>query len=180
MRISHIIQFNHPSDSQVAFVILCCIRAILTLMPQQIKPFWETKSLSEMTVDEWESLCDGCGRCCLNKLEDVETGKVYFTNIACRLLDENNCRCRDYSNRKKIVPECLVLNADSVQSSSALPNSCAYRRLAEGKKLPTWHPLVCNNSDVIHREGISVQGKTVSEKFIHIEQFEDHIVDWFN
>jgi len=149
-------------------------------MSQQSKPFWETKTLSEMTSNEWESLCDGCGRCCLNKLEDMETGELHFTNVACRLLDDSQCRCHDYTNRKQLVPECLVLNADSVHSSTALPPSCAYRRLAEGKPLLEWHPLVCGDSDVIHRTGISVRGKTVSEEFIHVEQFEDHIVDWFD
>lgn len=149
-------------------------------MAQQIKPFWETKKLSQMTADEWESLCDGCGRCCLNKLEDIETGELHFTNIACRLLDDNSCRCRDYPNRKKLVPECLVLNADTVKSSTALPASCAYRRLAEGKPLAKWHPLICGNNDTIHHQDISVRGKIVSEEYIHVEQFEDHIVDWFN
>jgi len=149
-------------------------------MSQQIKPFWETKTLSEMTADEWESLCDGCGRCCLNKLEDIETGELHFTNVACRLLDGNSCQCHDYPNRKKLVPECLILDADSVASSNALPTSCAYRRLAEGKPLLNWHPLVCGNPDTVHNEGISVRGKTISEEYIHLDQIEEHIVDWFN
>jgi len=149
-------------------------------MAQQSKPFWETKSLSEMNQDEWESLCDGCGRCCLNKLEDIDTGELHFTNVACQLLDDDSCRCKNYPERKKLVPECLVLNANAVQTSTALPRSCAYRRLAEGKTLPQWHPLVCRDAKKIHREGISVRGKTVSEEYTHIEQFEDHIVDWFD
>lgn len=149
-------------------------------MNQQSKPFWETKTLSEMTTDEWESLCDGCGRCCLNKLEDMETGQLHYTNVACRLFDDSRCRCQDYPNRKQQVPECLVLSHGSVHSSTALPPSCAYRRLAEGKSLLKWHPLVCGNHDTIHRVGISVRGKTISEQFIHVEQFEDHIVDWFD
>jgi len=149
-------------------------------MSQQSKPFWETKTLSQMNQEEWESLCDGCGRCCLNKLEDIDTGELHFTNVACQLLDDNSCRCENYPERKKYVPECLVLNADSVQSSTALPSSCAYRRLAEGKPLLEWHPLISGDSGSIHREGISVRGKTVSEKFIHFEQYEEHIVDWFD
>ncbi len=149
-------------------------------MSLRIKPFWETKKLAQMTSDEWESLCDGCGRCCLNKLEDVETGELHFTNIACRLLDSSSCRCQDYPHRKKLVPECLVLNPETVLSSNALPSSCAYRRLAEGKPLAKWHPLVCGDHKKIHHQDISVRGKTVSEEFIHIDQFQDHIVSWFN
>jgi len=149
-------------------------------MSQHSKPFWESKTLSEMTSDEWESLCDGCGRCCLNKLEDIDTGELHFTNVACRLLDANSCQCIDYPNRKQQVPECLVLNANCVQSSTALPASCAYRRLAEGKPLSEWHPLICNDKDKVHSANISVRDKTVSEQFIHADQFEDHIVDWFN
>ena len=133
-----------------------------------------------MSPDEWESLCDGCGRCCLNKLEDIDTGDLYFTNIACRLLDDNSCRCQNYSRRKELVPECLGLDTRSVKTSNALPASCAYRRLAEGKSLPQWHPLISGDPESVHRTGISVQGKTFSEQFVHIEQFEDHIVNWFD
>lgn len=133
-----------------------------------------------MNPEEWESLCDGCGRCCLNKLEDIDTGELHFTNVACQLLDNESCRCKDYPMRKKLVPECLVLDAESVRSSTALPTSCAYRRLAEGKPLLAWHPLISGNPDTIHSEGISVKGKTISEEFIHIEQLGEHIVDWFN
>ena len=133
-----------------------------------------------MSHDEWESLCDGCGRCCLNKLEDLDTGALHFTNIACRLLDDNSCQCRDYPHRKQQVPECLVLDASAILTTNALPETCAYKRLAQGKSLPAWHPLVCGNTTAIHDAGISVRGKTISEQFIHIEQFEDHIVDWFD
>jgi len=149
-------------------------------MNQQSKPFWETKTLAQMSRDEWESLCDGCGRCCLNKLEDIDSGELHFTNVACRLLDEESCRCQNYPQRKQIVPECLVLDANSVSTSTALPSSCAYRRLAEGKLLAKWHPLISGNDESVHRAGISVRGKTLSETFVHIEQFEDHIVDWFD
>ena len=149
-------------------------------MNKQSNHFWETKTLEQMTSEEWESLCDGCGRCCLNKLEDIDTGELHFTNVACRLLDDNSCRCENYPERKKLVPECLVLNAESVKNSTALPNSCAYRRVSEGKPLLAWHPLICGNTKEIHHAGISVRDKTISEQYIHIDQFEDHIVDWFN
>jgi len=143
-------------------------------------PFWQHKSLAEMTTQEWESLCDGCGRCCLNKLEDIDTGELHFTNIACRLLDADSCRCQDYPQRKKLVPECLVLDIEQVKTSTALPASCAYRLLAEGKPLFDWHPLVSSDPETVHNANISVRGKTISEEFVHIEQFEDHIVDWFD
>jgi len=149
-------------------------------MNTQSKPFWETKTLEQMTAEEWESLCDGCGRCCLNKLEDIDTGELHFTNVACRLLNDASCRCENYPQRKSLVPECLVLDARTVLNSTSLPPSCAYRRLAEGKPLLSWHPLVSGNPDAIHLAGISVRGKTISEQFIHIEQFEEHIVDWFD
>ena len=149
-------------------------------MNKQSNAFWETKTLEQMTTEEWESLCDGCGRCCLNKLEDIDTGELHFTNVACRLLDDNSCRCENYPKRKSLVPECLVLDVESVKISTALPSSCAYRRLSEGKSLLTWHPLICGNPEEIHNAGISVRGKTISEQYIHIDQFEDHIVDWFD
>jgi len=149
-------------------------------MAKQSKPFWETKTLSQMSPEEWESLCDGCGRCCLNKLEDIDTNALHFTNIACKLLDDASCRCLDYPNRKELVPECLILTPDSVESSNALPESCAYRRLAEGKPLLNWHPLISGSTETVHQHGISVQGKTISEQYIHVEQFEDFIVDWFD
>jgi len=149
-------------------------------MDEQSNPFWETKTLEQMTSDEWESLCDGCGRCCLNKLEDIDTGELHFTNVACRLLNDNTCQCGNYPQRKSLVPECLVLDIKSVRDSTALPSSCAYRRLAEGKALLAWHPLVSGSSDSPHTSGISVRGKTISEQYVHIEQLEEHIVDWFD
>jgi len=149
-------------------------------MSKQSNAFWEIKTLEQMTPSEWESLCDGCGRCCLNKLEDIDTGELHFTNVSCRLLNDDTCRCENYSQRKTLVPECLVLDPASVKHSTALPPSCAYRRLAEGRPLPTWHPLVSNNIDTVHTQGISIRGKTISERYIHIDQFEEHIVDWFD
>lgn len=121
------------------------------------QPFWAVKSLDAMTPAEWESLCDGCARCCLVKLEDEDTAEIHYTDVGCRLLDGDTCRCSDYANRQEKVADCVRLTPDEVRSLRWLPKTCAYRRLAEGKPLEWWHPLVSGNPDTVHLAGISVR-----------------------
>ena len=125
--------------------------------------FWKRKSLAEMTAVEWESLCDGCGMCCMLKVQDEDTGDVFYTDVACRLFDIETCRCTDYANRSKKVPDCLVLTPGEKDAYEWLPDSCAYRRLANGQDLPGWHPLVTGRPESVHEAGISMQGKAISE-----------------
>ncbi|MCW8951917.1 MAG: YcgN family cysteine cluster protein [Rhodospirillales bacterium] len=138
--------------------------------------FWTQRPMDRMSHEEWESLCDGCGKCCLNKLEDADTGDVFFTDVACRLLDTHSCRCTDYENREKTVPDCVGLSAEVIDCISWLPSTCAYRLVREGKALPQWHHLVCGDRDAIHRAGWSVRGRVVSER--ENPDLEDHVVHW--
>lgn len=140
--------------------------------------FWE-KPLNELTPTEWESLCDGCGRCCLVKLEDEDTGRVYFTDIACRLLDVESCRCADYARRRRRVRDCLKLTPDLASELGWLPPTCAYRLRAEGKPLAWWHPLISGSPQTVHEAGISVRGRVkLAETDLKIEDYPDHVVSW--
>ncbi|ACI51561.1 protein of unknown function UPF0153 [Gluconacetobacter diazotrophicus PA1 5] len=139
-------------------------------------PFWQVRSLDEMTTEEWESLCDGCGRCCLHKLREDVTDQVLYTDVACRLLDLESCRCSDYAQRRRKVPDCVQLTPAALADIDWLPPSCAYRLLAEGQTLAWWHPLVSGSPDTVHEAGISVRGRAVSER--RAGPLEHHIADW--
>jgi len=143
-------------------------------MPQS-PPFWKTKTLPEMTREEWESLCDGCGRCCLNKLEDEDTGRFLYTRAACKLLDLESCRCTDYANRHARVPDCVALTPENVGSLGWLPATCAYRLLEEGKNLQWWHPLVSGRTETVTEAGIAVTGEAYSEEGITVDELVDHL-----
>ena len=141
-------------------------------------PFWQRKSLDQMSGEEWESLCDGCGKCCLLKLEDEDTGEISHTDVACHLLDLGACRCGDYENRRDIVDDCVLLDSKKVRELSWMPSTCAYRLLAEGKGLAWWHPLVSGDPETVHRAGVSVRGRAVSEQRVPDAELADHVCDW--
>lgn len=145
-------------------------------MDEQAEPFWQRKTLAELDDTEWESLCDGCGRCCLVKLEDEDDGSIYFTDVACRLFDEQQCRCSRYAQRGQEVPDCMSLRPLLDSVLKALPESCAYRRLAEGRGLADWHPLVSGDPESVHRAGISVRGKIIAESEVDLQDLEEHII----
>ncbi|MCV2869523.1 YcgN family cysteine cluster protein [Defluviimonas sp. WL0002] len=144
----------------------------------RLRPEFWTRPLSSLSPEEWEALCDGCGKCCLNKLEDAETGEIFFTRIGCRLLDGDTCRCGQYENRKSFVPECVVLTPRNLKDIAYwMPSTCAYRLLAEGKPLPEWHPLLTGDPDSVHKAGMSVKGWTLPEFEVPEEDWEDHIIE---
>jgi uncharacterized protein len=148
--------------------------------PEQAdKPFWQVKALEEMSFAEWESLCDGCARCCLLKLEDEETGKLHQTRLACRLLDLGTCRCSDYEHRHARVHDCLAIDAAAARTLDWLPDTCAYRLLAEGKDLYWWHPLVSGDPDTVHAAGVSVRGWAKSEAKVKPEHVDRYIIRGF-
>lgn len=143
-------------------------------------PFWLRKSLSQMTDSEWESLCDGCGRCCLNKLEEDESAlETFYTDVGCRLLDGQSCRCRDYKRRLDLVDDCVQLTPETLKTIKWLPPSCAYVLLAQGRDLYWWHPLVSGDPETVHAAGVSVRGRVrATELDVPDEELEDYIVDW--
>lgn len=140
--------------------------------------FWAAKTLTQMSAEEFEAVCDGCGKCCLHKLEDEDTDEVYYTKVACRLLDSESCRCTSYERRQQEVEGCLVLTPNNVKDMWWLPETCAYRLLDAGLPLFDWHPLVSGDPDSVHKANMSVAGKVVPETSVAEEDFEDYIVRW--
>ena len=141
--------------------------------------FWKGTPLEEMSAPQWESLCDGCGRCCMHKILFEDTAELVYTRVACRYLDIASCRCTAYRRRSSLSVECLILSPSNLSSClHLLPGTCAYRLIAEGGDLPAWHPLISGSRESVHRAGISVRGRAVSEDSVDPEELEDHIVDW--
>ncbi|MBO6955651.1 MAG: YcgN family cysteine cluster protein [Rhizobiales bacterium] len=141
-------------------------------------PFWQTKTLEELSSTEWEQLCDGCGRCCLSKLEDIDTGAIAFTCVGSTLLDPETARCSDYPKRFAKVPDCLAITAEMARNSAWLPPTCAYSRVARGEGLDWWHPLVSGTPDTVIAARISVAGRVISEDHVDPADLEDHIENW--
>lgn len=139
--------------------------------------FWE-KPLAELNREEWEALCDGCGRCCLKKLLDEQSGEIHYTRVVCRYMDQSKCNCKAYQRRQELVPECLVLNIEMLQQLHWIPNTCAYRLRYDDKPLPEWHPLITGSRAAMISNGITVTGKTISEDYVHADGLEEHIVRW--
>ena len=133
------------------------------MRPMAGEPFWRRKTLEQMTAREWESLCDGCGLCCLVRFEDEDTGEIIPTRVHCKLFDADLCRCSNYPQRRDHVPDCIKLTPGNIEALEWMPKSCAYRRLHEGRDLPGWHPLLTGDPESVHRAGVSVRGQTVSE-----------------
>lgn len=140
--------------------------------------FWEHYPLAALTPAEWEALCDGCGRCCLHKLEYEDTGEIAYTGIACRLLDLGTARCSDYPGRRKQVPDCVQLTPATLDSINWLPATCAYRRVHEGRGLPRWHPLISHDPETVRKAGISVIGRVLPETVVDEDDYDEHVVRW--
>jgi uncharacterized protein len=146
------------------------------MMSESLQPFWATTPLKEMTAEQWESLCDGCGKCCLEKFEDEETGNIVYSRVACALLDLKTCRCRQYAERARLMPDCVTIVPQVLAWPQWLPETCAYRRLAEGRPLPVWHPLISGDPDSVVQAGQSVRGRVIGP-----ETGEDplmNLIDW--
>ena len=158
--------------------ILELIRQKIDFMTITEIPFWTQKALTELTNDEWELLCDGCGKCCVLKLEDIETEAVYYTDVACKMLDCQTGRCRDYERRKQHVPDCILLTPKTIEQLAWMPKTCAYRLVYEGQNLPDWHPLISGSTDTVMKAGHSVAGQVLQEGSVEDEDMANHIRNW--
>ena len=143
-----------------------------------MEPFWQQKTLAEMSPEEWESLCDGCALCCLQKLEDEDTGEVHYTQLVCHLLKQSTCTCTEYTNRSTLVPDCVKLELKDIPEFHWLPHSCAYRRLAEGRALASWHPLVSGRKESVFEAGVSIQGRVIPDDQVAEEDWQEHVIHW--
>jgi uncharacterized cysteine cluster protein YcgN (CxxCxxCC family) len=142
--------------------------------------FWENRTLDELDAGQWEALCDRCGRCCLLKIEDQDSGQLFYTNVVCRYYDNDSSCCTRYADRSRLVPDCIKVTPDVARTQNWLPDTCAYRLLAEGKPLRAWHPLLSDDPDSVHRAGISVRDKVVSERYVHPDELPEHLAHWLD
>ena len=170
--------FLNYKDTSLALLFYCAERKQLPVVIVQDDFFWQHTPLDKMTLTQWESLCDGCGKCCVLKLEDIDTNNIYYTDVGCKLLDCETARCRDYGNRKDRVPDCIVLSMGNLPQLRWMPDSCAYRLLYEGKSLPDWHPLVSGNPTSPVIAGQSVAGRIFPEAAIDEDDLPEHITNW--
>jgi uncharacterized cysteine cluster protein YcgN (CxxCxxCC family) len=141
-------------------------------------PFWKSKKLTELNREEWESLCDGCGKCCLNKLEDEETGEIFFTSVVCDLIDLKTCRCTQYADRTRLVKDCVDIKSEAFVQYDWLPSTCAYRLVAEGRDLPSWHPLISGRSASVHQAGVSIRSYAIRES--ESSDLMEHLIEWLS
>ncbi len=142
--------------------------------------FWEDTPLEALDAEQWEALCDGCGRCCLLKIEDEDSGRLFYTDVVCEYLDSDRCRCTRYLDRCLLVPDCIKVTPEVARTQRWLPNTCAYRLVAEGKPLPDWHPLVSGDPASVHRADISVRDKVISESYVHPDELPEHLAHWLD
>jgi uncharacterized protein len=140
--------------------------------------WWNSTPLQALDDAQWEALCDGCARCCLHKLADEESGEVYYTRVHCRQLDADSCRCSDYAARSVLVPDCIKLTRENTADLDWLPETCAYRLRAHGEPLPAWHPLVSGDPESVHRAGVSIRGRAISDEYVHPDGYDEHIITW--
>jgi len=143
-----------------------------------VSEWWNDTPLAQLDARQWEALCDGCARCCLHKLEDADSGEVYYTRVRCRHLVEETCQCSDYPRRSQMVPDCIQLEPGNVDALDWLPHTCAYRLRAHGMPLPDWHYLVSGSRDTVHEAGISIRGQAISDEYVHPDGYDEHIVTW--